>query len=130
MKAGHGLAAIRRMLRRKRLWIWAAVALAFGLAVGQLPLFGVLGYELALAAAPLGAICGLDLGAALARELQGLKLRTIERPTYPGRTLAATALASAIVAVAIMLVPAVVCAIRGLWVPTCDWGFGLHAYVA
>ena len=28
------------------------------------------------------------------------------------------------------LIPAVICAVRGIWVPTCDWWFGIKAYLA
>ena len=31
-------------------------------------------------------------------------------------------------ALAIICIPAVICAIHGLWTPTCDWSFGLEAY--
>ena len=118
--------ALRRM--RVRLAVWCAVALVFGVAVGLVPLFGVLGYELALAASLFAAACGLDLGAALARAVQTMPAPAIARAAYPGRTLARTSLAAAALAVAITIVPAIVCAIRGAWVPTCDWWFGIEAY--
>jgi hypothetical protein len=121
-------APVGRLLRRGRLRIWIALAVGLGVALGQLPLFGVLGYELALAASLFGAIAGLDLGAALARELQRQHAPGLARARYPGRTLARTALAAAGLAAATVLVIAVICALRGIWVPTCDWGFGLYAY--
>jgi len=121
-------AAVPRMLRGWRVRIWCGVALAFGIAVGFVPLFGVLGYELALAASLIAAVCGLDLGAAFARELQTMPAPAIARSAYPGRALAASTLAAAAIAVGVMILPAIVCAIRGIWRPTCDWWFGIEAY--
>src|SRR5690606_13686419 len=83
-----------------------------------------------IAASVVAAIAGLDLGAALARELQWIELPAIDRAVYPGRALTRTSLAAAGLAVAVMLPPAVVAAVRGLWVPTCDWWFGIQAYLA
>jgi len=39
-------------------------------------------------------------------------------------------LAAAGWAIAVALIPAVIAAVRGLWTPTCDWGFGALAYLA
>jgi hypothetical protein len=123
----QGLAAIRRM--RRRLLIWAAVAVVLGLGLGLVPLFGVLGYENALALAVFGGVCALDVGAALARSLQQMPAPGLARATYPGRMIAATAVHAALVPVAIVALPALVCAVRGIWVPTCDWWFGLEAWL-
>jgi hypothetical protein len=121
-------AAVRRMVRGRRVRIWCGVALAFGIGVGFVPLFGVLGYELALAASLVAAVCGLDLGAAFARELQTMPAPAIARSAYPGRVLAASTVAAASIAVCVMVIPAIACAIRGIWRPTCDWWFGIEAY--
>lgn len=123
----QGLAAIRHM--RRRLLIWAALAIALGIGVGFVPLFGVLGYELALALAVFAAICSLDVGAALARALQRMPAPGLTRATYPGRMIAATALHAALAPVAIVALPAVISAVRGIWVPTCDWWFGVKAWL-
>ncbi len=128
MNVGSGRGVIRRLAGRWRLRIWIALMVVLGLAMGLIPLFGVLGYELALVMAVVGTIAGLDLGAAVARELQWLDAPTIERANYPGRALARGASASALLAVGVVLIPAVICAVRGIWVPTCDWAFGIHAY--
>ena len=64
----EALAAFRRM--RFRPWVWLGIAVLVGIGLGQVPLFGVLGFELAVPAAAISAIAGLDLGAALARELR------------------------------------------------------------
>ncbi|HET9624392.1 MAG TPA: hypothetical protein VFP84_23630 [Kofleriaceae bacterium] len=109
------------MRRRTRLWIWGTLAAALGVGLGWLPLFGVLGFELATAAALFAAVMGLDVGSALARERQ--------RGAAPTTLRAATARAMAR-AVAVMVIPAVIAAVRGIWVATCDWAFGLEAYLA
>ena len=106
-----------------RIWSWLLVAFVLGLGLGALPLFGVLGFELATATAIFAAIMGLDLGSALARELQAQPA-----DTPPGRTVAGSALVAAGVAAGIALVPGLVAAVRGIWVPTCDWWFGLESY--
>ncbi|MGE3458881.1 MAG: tetratricopeptide repeat protein, partial [Kofleriaceae bacterium] len=112
-----------------RLWTWIAVALALGLWLGQLPLAGVLGLELALIAAVFSAVMGLDVGSAIARAVQRSPA-SVAQSEPPGATMTATALAAAVVTFAIALVPALICAIRGLWVPTCDWWFGVTSYLA
>lgn len=110
-----------RPLTTPRAAVWAALALVATFALARLPLFGVLGYELALTMAAFGSIAGLDLGAAWVRR----RRRGADRPG-PGRLLGEAVLAP----VVIVLVPLVLLAIRGLWVRTCDWWFGLEAYVA
>lgn len=119
------------LLRRvSRLWLWIGAATVFGIGVGFVPLFGVLGYELAVAAALFAAIMGVDVGARLARELQTMPVPELARSGWPGRAMARSTAAAALLAAAIMLIPAVISAVRGLWLPTCDWWFGLHTYAA
>lgn len=115
---------------RVRIAIWLALALAFALGVGLAPLFGVLGFELALATAVLAAIAGLDLGAALARARQRMEVSVVHDAGFVGRTTARATLTAVAVAVGVTTVPGVVAAIRGAWQPTCDWTFGLVAYAA
>src|SRR3954467_11898155 len=50
---------------------WGALAVVLGVGLGWVPLFGVLGFELATAVALFAAVMGLDLGSALAREGRG-----------------------------------------------------------
>src|SRR3954468_18133081 len=109
---------IRRHLmtdRRRRLRVWGALAVVLGIGLGWVPLFGVLGFELATAVALLAAVMGLDVGAAFAREIARLP-GGVER-TYAGRMMAASTVAASGLAVAIAVVPAVIAAIRGLWAP-------------
>ncbi len=130
MSEGQSRTAVRRMLRHARLWIWVALTTAVALGLGRVPLFGTLGYELALASCVLAMIGGLDLGAALARELQRMPAVGIARATYPGRSLARSTAVAAGLAVAVAAIPGVIAAVRGLWLTTCDWTFGLECYIA
>src|SRR5688572_16086254 len=123
--------AIGRMLKRKRLWIWLSLAVGvLGFALWPVPLFNVLGYELAVVVSVFAAISGLDLGAAFARELQWIEQPALERAVYPGRALARSTGVAALVAVAVVIPPALIAAFRGIWFPTCDWWFGIKAYLA
>jgi len=63
-------AAIRTATARRRLRAWGALAVVLGVGLGWVPLFGVLGFELATAVALFAAVMGLDVGSALARERQ------------------------------------------------------------
>ncbi|HEY5946570.1 MAG TPA: hypothetical protein VIV40_13805, partial [Kofleriaceae bacterium] len=131
MKVGSGRGAIGRMLRRWRLWIWLTVAvLVLGVAIGFVPLFNVLGYELAIVTSLFGAISGLDLGAALAREMQWMQEPALVRAVYPGRAIARSSVMAVGLAVGVVLPPALIATVRGIWVPTCDWWFGIKAYLA
>src|SRR5438045_628659 len=124
MGAGSARAAIRHMfVHRKRVRLWITAAVVLGVGLGFVPRLGVLGYELAIVGAVFGSIAGLDLGAALARELQWSDAPVIERARYPGRALARSSCGAIGLAVAITLVPAVIAAIHGIWRPTCDWSF-------
>lgn len=127
---GRMLAVKGRRWRMGRLWTWIGLTVIFGFVVGAFPLFGVLGFELATASALFAAILGLDLGAALAREMQRTPAPGVERAAYPGRSLAGSTLVAAALPAAIMLIPAVIAALRGFWVPTCDWWFGAESYAA
>jgi hypothetical protein len=122
------MTAVRTLIRRPRVWVWGAIMASLAVGLGQLPLVGVLGYELAIAVAIPAAIAGLDLGAALARELA----RTPEpaAKTAPGRLVASTTLTASALAVAVALVPAVIACVRGIWTTTCDWAFGALCYAA
>jgi len=118
---------IRTAVRRPRLLVWGTLAVVLGAGLGGLPLFGVLGFELATAVALFAAVMGLDLGSALARERQ--RGAASDGESCAGRMVRSTA-AAAGMAVAVAVVPGVIAAVRGIWVPTCDWGFGLEAYLA
>lgn len=143
--------------RLGRVWTWVLLATLLGLGLGWVPLFGVLGFELALATAVFAAVMGLDVGSAFARTLQRLPAApaaveaaaaapaaaeaTAAAPSEPaapaapprartvGRTLARSTVTAALLAAAIVAIPGGIAAVRGLWVPTCDWWFGLEAYL-
>ncbi len=121
-----GIGVVARFLGR--LWTWVLVLTVVGCVIGVIPLFGVLGYELAFAMTIPAAIMGLDVGSAIAREYQRVPAEGLAGANYAGRTLAFGALVGAVVPVALMLIPALISAVRGLWLPTCDWWFGVQAY--
>ncbi|MDQ3340789.1 MAG: hypothetical protein M4D80_36995 [Myxococcota bacterium] len=135
-KVGLGLAGIAAVscaaLMLGRLWSWIAVAVGLGVGLGLVPLLGVLGFELAVIISVFAALMGADVAAALARQLQRELARAphLERFGFPIRTLARGVGAAIGLALAIVLIPALIAAVRGLWVPTCDWAFGLQAYLA
>jgi hypothetical protein len=120
-------AAIRTAAARRRLRVWGALAVVLGIGLGWVPLFGVLGFELATAVALFAAVMGLDVGSALARERQ--REEAGDGESGAGRMARSTA-AAAGMAVAVAVVPGVIAAVRGIWTPTCDWGFGIEAYLA
>jgi len=113
-----------------RVWSWTLVGVIIGIVVGFIPLFGVLGFELAVVTAGFAAVMGLDVGAALARELARMPAPGVTRAIGAGRMVRGSSLAAAGLAIAIALVPAAICAVRGIWVPTCDWWFGVTTYAA
>jgi hypothetical protein len=140
MTAAPGM-AIRRALGRIRragaragrwrLWIWAVLAAALGVGLGWVPLFGVLGFELATAVALFAAVMGLDVGRAVARVRQ--RAQQLQEPaaarSYARQMAAATGTAAGL-ALAVTAIPAAIAALRGLWAPTCDWWFGVATYLA
>ncbi len=113
-----------------RLWGWIAISIGLGIALGSLPLFGVLGLEMSLVVALVASLMSADLGCAIARRIATTPPRGIDRATYPVRTLFGNALATSGVTVAITLLPGVIAAFRGIVVPTCDWWFGITSYIA
>ena len=117
------------VLRRRSIWIWLACSGVLGFGLGFVPLFGVLGYELALASALFASIAGLFVGASVAFEIAGAPASVL-RANWAGRTIVRSTLAAIALAMAIALPPALISAVRGLWLPTCDWGFGVFAYAA
>ena len=117
------LALLARLPRSFVTWRalgWLVAALVATVLMARTPLFGVLGYELGLAMAAFGSLCGLDLGAAWIRRVRAAG------PAPLGPTLAGAVAAP----VAIVAVPLVLLAVRGLWVRVCDPWFGLEAYLA
>ncbi len=125
---GVVVAVLGKLLGRVNTWI--ALTTVLGLVSGAFPLFGVLGFELAIAMALYAAVMGLDLGSALARQLQRTPAPGLARATFAGPTLARSTLIAAALPAGIALIPAVISAVRGIWLPTCDWWFGIKAYLA
>ncbi|HVK88658.1 MAG TPA: hypothetical protein VM513_31280 [Kofleriaceae bacterium] len=123
---GCAIAVAAKLLGR--LWTWAAVLLVYGLALGLVPLFDVLGYELAIATTLLAAPLGLDLGSAFARELARGPVSD-RGGAFAVRALVRSTVVAVALVLVLLLIPAVIAAVRGSWRPTCDWGFGIEAYV-
>src|SRR3954469_23615823 len=105
--------AIRRIrgTSGQRLRVWGALAVVLGVGLGWVPLFGVLGFELATAVALFAAVMGLDLGSALAREQQ--RQEAGDGESCAGRMVRSTA-AAAGMAVAVAVVPGAIAAVRGI----------------
>ena len=113
-----------------RLWGWVIVSVGLGFLLGIVPLFGVLGLELSIVTALFASIMAADLGSGIARVLGGMPILRARKSVNAGRTLVRGALASAALAMLIASIPGVIAAIRGIFVPTCDWEFGIISYVA
>src|SRR3954451_22241324 len=99
-------------MRGWRLRIWILCAIALGVGLWFVPLFGVLGFELAIVGAVFGSVAGLDLGAALAREIMWSNAPAIERANYPGRARARGVVQASTLAVGVTALPACVAAIH------------------
>ncbi len=120
-------AAVRGLARSRRVRAWVGVMLSFGVALSTNPLYGTPGYEHALAVGAMMSISGLSLGAGFVRRVRAEEPQALARAIGPWRLVPAIAWRAAALAAAIALVPAVIAAVRGLWVPVCDWGFGVRA---
>ena len=120
--------AARALLRSWRMRIWLGVAVLLSLALVRLPLFGVVGFELALVGAAFGSLAGLDLGGALVRRAQATPARPLDRAAPPARLVVALAGRALIAPLIVVAVPLAAAALHGLWAPTCDWAYGLEAY--
>ena len=121
--------AVAAQLRSRRFLVWLGLDLLLTVALLRLPLFGVLGFELAFALAAFGSLAGLDLGAALVRTAQGQPLVGLARAIGPGRLVAGLAGRALVAPLTLVALPALAAAVHGIWAPTCDWGFGLTALV-
>lgn len=126
--AGVVVAILGKVLGRLNAWL--VLTTGVSLLLGAIPLFGVLGFELAVPMALFSAVLGLDLGSALARELQRTPAPGVARAAFAGPSLAGSTVIASLLIGAIALIPAVISAVRGIWLPTCDWWFGIKAYLA
>jgi hypothetical protein len=123
-------AAFAATLRGWRVRVWLAILVVVGVVCAFLPLFGVLGYELALVASVVSTLASVDLGAALTRRLQRSPSPPLAGAAPPLRLVAALAWRAAALAAAIALVPGIIAAVHGIWTTTCDWWFGVETYLA
>ncbi len=120
--------ATRGLFGSWRFRVWVGVSFAVTALLIQLPLFGVVGFELALVAAALGSLAGLDLGAALVRRAQATPARPIDRAVAPPRLVLALVGRALLAPLLVIAIPFAGAALHGLWAPTCDWRYGLEAY--
>jgi hypothetical protein len=128
---GPIVAAWRALVRRGwRIRVWLAITTIAGIVLATLPLFGVLGFELALASSLFAAIAAIDLGAALARAAQRAPAAPLVVAAPPLRLVAELAVRAIAIGVVVALPPAIVATVHGIWTVTCDWAFGVEAYVA
>ncbi|HUQ01532.1 MAG TPA: hypothetical protein VM261_03505 [Kofleriaceae bacterium] len=118
----------RELLRSWHFRGWVAFALVLTAILVQLPLFGVVGFELALVVAALGSLAGLVLGVALVRRAQLTHARPVERAAPPPRLVLALVLRAPLAPLAVIAIPLAGAALHGIWAPTCDWTYGLEAF--
>jgi hypothetical protein len=102
-------------MRARRTLVWAAILAVLAAALAFVPLFDVLGFELAFVVGLVASFAAADLGAALVRR----------RPDLP---VAAAWVAAAIHGMAILVPPLLVITANGLRVRSCDYGQGLIFY--
>src|SRR5215510_12240828 len=106
---------LRASLRARRTLVWAAVLALVTIGLLFVPLFDVLGFELAFVVGLVGSFAVADLGAMVVR-------RNPELPVAAAWA-AAAALGLTLLAVPLLLVTA-----NGLRVRVCDYGQGLYFY--
>ncbi len=123
-------AALRSLLRSWRLKIWVGLQLGLAIVLVRQPLFGVLGLELASAVAVPASLCGLNLGVAMGRRAVATRASALARARDPLPLIFAVWWRAAVVAALVTALPAVLAAFNGLRKPTCDWPFGIRAYLS
>ncbi len=116
------------LMRSWHVRVWLGLALLLTAILVQLPLFGVVGFELALVTAVFGSLAGLALGAALVRRAQLAHPRPLDRAVSPTRLVLALVLRAPLAPLAVIAVPLAGAALNGVWEPTCDWSYGLEAF--
>ncbi len=120
---------VRDQFRSRRTMIWGALLSALALALTQVPVFGVVGFGFAFAMALPASVAAADLGAALVRRARRTDAPAPDRAVFPGRLVLSLWLGAAALALALLVPPLAIVGANGLWVTTCQWGFGLAAYV-
>ena len=126
-------AALSAQLRARRTWVFAAILVAISLILAMLPLFGALGFEFAFVMAIAASVAGADLGASLARRVQGVARSGAPPPPPGGRPIhlvASLVLAAGLLALLLLITPLALIALNSLRVRTCDWLFGFECYGA
>ncbi len=110
--------------------VWLVLSALLTLSLVRLPLFGVVGFELALVAAAFGSLAGLALGADLVRRAQRAPARPLDRAVVPQRLVLALIVRAPLAPLLVIAIPFAGAALHGLWAPTCEWGYGIEAYAS
>ncbi|KAB2897982.1 MAG: hypothetical protein F9K40_12010, partial [Kofleriaceae bacterium] len=76
---------LREQLASWHVRVWLGLAVLLTAILVQLPLFGVVGFELGLVAAAFGSLAGLALGTDLGRRAQATHARPLDRAVSPAR---------------------------------------------
>lgn len=119
---------LRELLASWHVRVWLGLAVLLTAILIQLPLFGVVGFELGLVAAAFGSLAGLALGADLVRRAQVTHARPLDRAVSPARLVLSLAGRASLTPLAVIAVPFAGAALHGIWAPTCDWTYGIEAY--
>jgi hypothetical protein len=120
----------RRAEGRLAALAWTAASLALSVALCFVPLFDLLGYELALAVTPLAAAAAIQLGLrSVARARARMPFSSRETAALrPGRALLRLWAATVLRTLPVLLLPLVVMAFNALRVRNCNPGIGLAWY--
>src|SRR5215831_16291416 len=106
---------LRASLRARRTLVWATGLALTTVALLFVPLFDVLGFELAFVVGVLGSFAAADLGATVVRR-------------HPHLSVAAAWATAAGVVLSILIAPLLLVTMNGLRVRVCDYGQGLIFY--
>ena len=118
------------LLRSWRFRVWASVAIAVAGVCAFVPLFWVLGFEFAFAMAIIGSLAGLDLGIHLVRATRRAGASATARSLYPLPMVFGLWLRAAGLAALALVPPLILISANALRIRNCDFGFGMHAYLA
>jgi hypothetical protein len=129
-KASWPRSAVAQHLRSRRFRIWIALLVICALGLATLPLFGVLGFEFSFVVAIAVSIAAADLGATAVRTLRATVVPPLARAIPPARVVFELFARTALAHLWLLIPPLAIISVNALRVQTCDWGFGLLAYLA
>ncbi|MEO6954858.1 MAG: hypothetical protein ABI321_23865 [Polyangia bacterium] len=116
--------------QRRLMWVWSAVALSLSVGLCFVPLFDLIGYELALAIAPLAALASTHLGLRTVAYTRIAASRSDREATEvrPLRAVVGLWLRTIARTLPVLAIPLVVLALNGLRVKNCNPNIGLVWY--